>query len=533
MSASLRSLLDFLRSPLRLWRRGRRLPARVQVTLLMAGGLSLAVVFAVWTVARATPQEEAESAADGQAIYEQVHHLRTVEKDLAAAQAVALEFLNDHPEPDLGRQMVYFEYGLTLFDAQNWPAASPAFQALVAEYADTALDRTSPDFVVDDAAYYGAVTQHYHGDKARGIALYEAFLQDFPESNRRPKALLMLAGAHEQTGDLPAALPVFEQLAREHPESEYAPESQIHVGHIRLGRKEYAAAAAAFEAIAERWPQSKHVPTALQFANRARIHEELDDWEPKDGEVVPGTVDHCAAIEANAAAFVRAYADRPECPAVLLDLINYYTRRCWWNQAVRDDAQEKIVATARTMQRIAPDDRATLRATLDLAANIYEEDLDGARALIQSVTQAAQQREDESLYIDARFTDAVILVNTGNARAGAAIWQELLARGVSPILEGELKLLIGCRHEELGEYDAARALFEEIGADERYDENLRAAAWASVSRAYDRAHRPVEALAAIEKTIELFPNTVAAKQAVRERDILRRVVADTRWMRGE
>jgi len=514
MSAQLRSFLDFLRSPLRLWRRGRRLPARVQVTLLVAGGLSLAVTLAVWTVARATPQEEGESAADGQAIYEQVHHLRTVAKDLAAAQAVALEFLNDHPEPDLGRQMVYFEYGLTLFDAQQWPAASAAFQALVGEYGDTTLDRSASGFVVDDAAYYAAVTEHYHGDKAQGIVRYEAFLKSFPESNRRPKALLMLAGAHEQTGDPAGALPVFEQLVREFPESELAPEAQIHVGQIRLGNKEYAAAAAAFEELAERWPESKHVPTALQFANRALIHEELENWEPHGGATPAATVDHSARIAKNLERLTERPKDvDPEFLAgVMLDVINYEAKRLWWNADAATTARGRILDTVALMEKYAPQARMTWRALVDRAWAIQGDDAPGAIALLEKVLAHAKETADESLYLDASFSLGRALTQTCDLERARQVFDGLLKRDVEEQFRAEVRLAHALTywHEDLGACIARLTL---IAGDEQVVSDVRAVALMLRARAaldlgdYEQC---LETLAQAEK---LFPDDLSVLNA--------------------
>jgi TolA-binding protein len=520
MSAKLRSLIDYLKAPLRLWRRGRRLPARVQVTVLVAGLVSLAFALTVWTVARARPQDSGGGATES--VYDQVHRLRTVDKDYAAAQALAAQFLAAHTDTDIERQQVYFEYGLTLFDAQNWPAASAAFQALVAEYANTTLDRTAADFVVDDAAYYGAVTEHYHGDKALGIARYEAFLQSFPESNRWPKALLMLAGAHEQTGDLPGALPVFEQLVREFPDSEYAPEAQIHVGHILLGMKDYAGAAAAFEEIAQRWPDSKHVPTAIQFANRALIHQELSDWDLRNGAAATRTVDNSAAIESNVDALVSTHTDDPLVPGILLDLLNYQASRCALGSLPRAEADQHTVRIVEQMLALAPEARPTIRAKLDLATAVHGTNPGRAWTLVNEAATWAASQQDESLLNDAQFTTGRLLSQEGEWPAARAAWQELLSREQSPQFESEAKLVIALTYLRAGDPVACKAALDEIIAPENYPADVRACALVCQAQAHKDQNHFAEACAALDAAIALQPGTRTAASAARLRDIYER-----------
>jgi TolA-binding protein len=514
MSAKLRSLIDYLKAPLRLWRRGRQLPARVQIAVLVVGAVSVVAGMTVWTVARVRAQDQG-GGGPTESVYDQVHRLRT-EKNYDAAQTVARDFLTAHLERDNERQMVYFEYGLTLFDAQKWPEAGAAFEALVAEYADTALDPTAPDFVVDDAQYYAAVTQHYHGDKARGIALYEAFLQSFPESNRRPKALLMLAGAREQTGDLPGALPVFEQLVREFPNSEYAPEAQIHVGQICLGNKEYAAAAAAFEAIQARWPESKHVPTAVQFANRALIHQELDNWDPQNSGPDARTIDNSTTIESNAAALVQARAQDPTCAGVLLDLLNYHSKRAWWNEVAVAAFPDKLRQVYGQMQVVAPGAPDTIRASLGIAHAIGRDDPNQAIALLDAARQDALTRGDASLYNDSEFVRAVLLSESGQHAQARQVWEGLLQRDQDPMFEGEVKLLLGCTYQGERNFDQALLEFQAVSDDARYPDSVRATALAYQIAVLRQFQRYDEARRLLAEATAQYPNEASTDTAREE-----------------
>jgi len=193
MSAKLRSLIDYLKAPLRLWQRGRRLPARMQVTVLLAGLLSVALAFAVWKVARATPQEEGggdptQVDPQGRAVYEQVHQLRTTGQP-GAARALALDYLNAHPEPTAARQLVHYEYAATFYAEERKDEALAAFEQVATGYGSLGLDPASPDCKVDNAQFFVGVLNTMLGHLSEAYAAYMIVYDTMPTADCAVDAL--------------------------------------------------------------------------------------------------------------------------------------------------------------------------------------------------------------------------------------------------------------------------------------------------------------------------------------------------------
>ncbi len=274
MSAKLRSFIDYLRSSLRLWRRGRRLPARVQIVALVATAVFLAVAAVVWRAAWARP-DGGDGDADGRAVYEQVRAMRIAANELpretlpdgteqvspaaaeqfAAARAIATTYVEQYPTPTVVRQLVQYEYAVTFYCEDRPEEALAAFQGVVTANAGLGLDAADPDCKVDDAQFF--------------------------------------------------------------------------VGWLHGGMGQWSEAYAAYMAVYDEMPSSNRVVEAMCSANSVLLEEEKSSVQ--DG--IP-TVDHGATIEANVQRLITEHPAQPGNLGAIVGLVDYFADRPSWNSAV-------------------------------------------------------------------------------------------------------------------------------------------------------------------------------------------------------
>lgn len=112
--------------------------SRTQRFLLLTVGIGAVLAFAGGLAVRGSGQDP--PPGDGWEVYREVHRLRVEVHDYPAARALADDFLAGHPERDLLRQAVEYEYGATYYSEQVWAQALPLFEQVVATYLDSGFD---------------------------------------------------------------------------------------------------------------------------------------------------------------------------------------------------------------------------------------------------------------------------------------------------------------------------------------------------------------------------------------------------------
>jgi TolA-binding protein len=449
-------------------------------------------------------------------VSEEVARLRTEANDLDAAVALAQEYLQNNPTLTLEHQSVQFELGRTYYAAKQYGAALAALRGLVADYSMTTLDTTNEAFVVDDAQFYVGVVEHYFGDRAKGIEGYTKAIDDFPKSNRRSQALMLLAGVHEQDGEKAKALERFRQLVAEHPQSEQAPEAQLHVGHLLRADRKLDDAIAAFQRIPKDWPESKHAPMALLDANRVLMEQELSSAEHAQSE--EQILKNEEAIQANVKLLLEKYGDSEQTAQIMQDLINYYRNP----HHVRRDAEAavKTTETVTWLLENRPSTRQGLRAICEYAVMLGSEHSEEALAHLDWVIEIARTADDTSLLFDARFAKAQVLRRAGEKEQAREIWTELLELASDEHLADEIGIMIILTKP----VEEGVAAFEQIAEDESRHSDIRSTAMLFLASYHKSEGRFEEALELAETVIAEFPETLNAGTAEKLRGQLRDLV---------
>ena len=103
------------------------------------------------------------------------------------------------------------------------------------------------------------------------MALYEAVVSRYPDSEYVDDSLYNKAWALISLGDKAAALPIFEQIVTEHPDGRYGAQSQFTLGDYYYGEKDYAQATASYEQFLELYPESRLSAKDQKLRRKANI----------------------------------------------------------------------------------------------------------------------------------------------------------------------------------------------------------------------------------------------------------------------
>jgi tetratricopeptide (TPR) repeat protein len=447
------------------------------------------------------------AAAQAASVADEVKRLRTDEQDPAAAIALAEQYLTMNPALTLERQRVHYELGATQYAAKDYEAAAATFDRLVADYAVTTLDTSADEFVVDDAQFYIGVIEHYFGDRAKGIAAYEKAIDGFPKSNRRPQALMLLAGVHEQDGDKAKALARFEQLVAEHPKSEQAPEAELHVGHLLRDAGKLDEAIAAFERVAADWPESTHAPTGLMFANRALIAQEIGSVK-NDGNR-DSFIANEATLRANVELLEAKYGDSDEMAQAMQDLINYYSN--WHHFQVDPEFREKIQSAVTWLREHKAGSRQALRAVCEYALCVCAPNDDPQEAIFEldHVIAIARESKDESLLFDVQFNKAHLLKLMGETEQARAVWTGLLEVSPDNHTTDEIRFMLIM----LEPIEKRLELYPAFAAEETGFRDLRAMALIFLAIDHRREGRYEQGLEIVETVLRDFADTGSVQAA--------------------
>jgi hypothetical protein len=291
------------------------------------------------------------------------------------------------------------------------------------------------------------------------------------------------------------------------------------MGTLQVMTRRYGEAYQSFMYLHDRMPASDRATAALQHANRALIHEELDDWEPRRAQGGSRHVDRSALIDQNLARLAaEAGPHDPQLVAAsMLDAINYHSKRVWWNESTAAASHARIEELVRAMEVVAPEARETARARVDLASLTYMQDPAGALDALVGIDADAQADEDESLSNDALFATGRILASLHRGAEARAVCDRLLARTLDPLFEGEVRL-VRAMADPVDGFAAGWTELRQIAAEPRFPADVRAAALFSQALHAHRRQRSSEALGLLDELSRLYPDTLNAEAAATLRD---------------
>ena len=112
---------------------------------------------------------------------------------------------------------------------------------------------------------------HASGDKSStgppdyhaAIALYEAYLKNFPKDPTNDKVLYQMARAHEQGGELELGLRTLDRLVKDYPNTRYRDEAQFRRGELLFAMREYEKSETAYDTVLHGDTQSPYYERAL------------------------------------------------------------------------------------------------------------------------------------------------------------------------------------------------------------------------------------------------------------------------------
>ncbi len=555
MSAKLRSFLDYLRSPWRLWRRGRRLPARVQVTALAGVVCSVALAITVWTVARARPQEEGggePSPVDPQdrAVYERVHALRTA-GDAVGARAAALEYLETHPEPSAARQLVHYEYGATFYGEGRKEEALGAFQEVVNTYGGLGLDAAAADCKVDDAQFFVGVLHNMLGHLPEASAAYMAVCDLTPASDRAAAALkaanvvlfdLEKASVQDgaATADYSATIEGnIQRLVTQYPDSPACGDAfcdLLDYVNDRAGREPAKQAGLADE-LAAVVAQMRTVPAGqariadgVRRVNNALIWQEhASCFAPDQPVKMAAAYDHAPMVKQNVQSLVAEQPADPQTIEALARYAEYLLDRTWRGGLDGPDLEVELRSVLGHVQGAAPDSDQAWFVRLQLAEAIGRFDAPRAVEELDAIVKDAATAGRATYVFNGSLSKAHVLSFAGHDAEARVIWQAKLdevLRGASPlepggvntlITEAELRSLIAHSYVSV-DGDSLRAIagFEEIANAQHLPRDFRAMSLYHKAFELKRLGRDAEIPAVIEEIKARFPDTSIARQIQRK-----------------
>jgi len=225
----------------------------------------------------------------------------------------------------------------------------------------------------------------------------------------------------------------------------------------------------------------------------------------------------------------------PACVEMLNDLVNYHVHRTFWNASGRAASREVIVQTAERIRQLVPNSELAVRATLHIPEATHDQDPDGAMALAEQVIQQADELGYGILQLDGRLVRAKFLEASNKRAAARAIWVGVLEHEVpridwSPLrlaVEGEVKTFIGLSYAADGDAVAALPWFESV-TDPRFEVGQQAVGYSSAAWAYEALGRYDDALAALDRVLSDYSDTLTATVASVDRARLAQRLAEQR-----
>jgi len=163
---------------------------------------------------------------------------------------------------DIDRRLQAFESAPRAFEA---PAAAPSFGAPPAEAPPPVAARpVGSDQQNYDAAF--ALLQGRKYDEA--ASAFETFLTQFPTSPRADNAVYWLAETHYVRGQYNDALPVFRRVIDEYPQSDKVPDALLKVGFSQIELGDRTAARTSLQEVMRQFPDTTAARLASQRLDR-------------------------------------------------------------------------------------------------------------------------------------------------------------------------------------------------------------------------------------------------------------------------
>lgn len=168
---------------------------------------------------------------------------------------------------DVDRRLQALETSPRAFEPP--PSSAPSFGApaaagAAAAGAAVAARPAGSDQQNYDAAF--ALLQARKYDEA--AAAFETFLTQFPTSPRADNAVYWLAETHYVRGQYDDALPVFRRVIDEHPQSDKVPDALLKVGYCQSELGDQAAARTSLQEVMRQYPDTTAARLASQRLDR-------------------------------------------------------------------------------------------------------------------------------------------------------------------------------------------------------------------------------------------------------------------------
>ncbi len=414
-------------------------------------------------------------------LYERIHALRKVDGEHEQAANEALAFLQTHEPKDMIRQKIHYEYAAALFQQKKFADAKKAFLGLVSDYDGTALDKSSDDFMVDDAQYFAAMLEQNEGEKDvnKAIAAYKALVENYPNSRWCPNALMTLGDLSRQKEEWSDTLDYYYRVADNHPD-----DKQL-------------------------------APSALFWANRT-LADYIDngkmkktDPEYKDVE----RVDRQIEIRKNIERVKENYPESDKLPGMLQDYVVYLVWR------LDDKNKEELRTICYDIMEQYPETeyaeyaRQELVDQMILWGSAQEKKLAGD-LVDESIVQALGE-EDTGRAANFMYAKARLLMAQAKYQEARDVLEDALEE-VPGVITYEIKLQIAMTHYHQRQYAAAREIFEGLAQDYEDAKDKKSMALFSIGLMYRSEKDYGEALKRFRAVADEFPELNAGTYAEKE-----------------
>jgi len=109
------------------------------------------------------------------------------------------------------------------------------------------------------------------------MELLGSFLDHYPQHDKAPEALKMLAMLVQQTGDLPGAIAHYERLLSSYPKSEWADEAQFMIGFIYEDHlRDFERARIAYQRVVDQYPGTELAANAERLL--PHVGQPAEEW---------------------------------------------------------------------------------------------------------------------------------------------------------------------------------------------------------------------------------------------------------------
>ena len=168
---------------------------------------------------------------------------------------------------DVDRRLQAIETSPRAFEPP--PSSAPSFGAPAAAGAAAAGAAVAARPAGSDQQNYDAAFALLQARKyEEAAAAFETFLTQFPTSPRADNAVYWLAETHYVRGQYDDALPVFRRVIEEHPQSDKVPDALLKVGFCQIEMGDRTAARTSLQEVMRQYPDTTAARLASQRLDR-------------------------------------------------------------------------------------------------------------------------------------------------------------------------------------------------------------------------------------------------------------------------